>query len=205
METESRPQNTCGRFLLYIEASNTTPGGEVHFPLPGKERPMLVMTAPRTMRPRCPVCQPAAARRVSPAPRRRARRRRRSRRGPLALWLLALLLFAALAGFKSLAGAESGASAPAASPSSTVPALNGLFIPRAALLDNLPGQGSELLGGKTGYTSQAGLCLASLMEVDGQEYILVTTGAPGDHTTDPYHLLDALEVCDQLRSGILNA
>lgn len=167
----------------------------MHFPLPGKERPLLVMTTPRTMRPRCPVCQPAAARRVSPAP----------RRGPLALWLLALLLFAALAGFKSLAGAESGASAPAASPSSTVPALNGLFSPRAALLDNLPGQGSELLGGKTGYTSQAGLCLASLMEVDGQEYILVTTGAPGDHTTDPYHLLDALEVCDQLRSGILNA
>ena len=319
------------------------------------------MTTPRTMRPRCPVCQPAAARRVSPAPRRRARRRRRSRRGPLALWLLALLLFAALAGFKSLAGAESGASAPASSPSSTVPALNGLFSPRAALLDrssgrflagqamqeqappasltkimtvllaieslpdldqmvtvplrdllygamlpsgaeccltlarqvsgsesafveqmnrrakelglentrfanctglhdpdhyasaadlaqlldaalnneifrqvftsrsyttsptaqhpqgftmyssmfslldNLPGQGSELLGGKTGYTSQAGLCLASLMEVDGREYILVTTGAPGDHTTDPYHLLDALEVCDQLRSGILNA
>lgn len=342
------------------------------------------MTTPRTMRPRCPVCQPAAARRVSPAPRRRARRRRRSRRGPLALWLLALLLFAALAGFKSLAGAESGASAPASSPSSTVPSLNGLFSPRVALLDrssgrflagqamqeqappasltkimtvllaieslpdldqmvtvpaeifndlwaenaslagfspsetvplrdllygamlpsgaeccltlarqvsssesafveqmnrrakelglentrfanctglhdpdhyasaadlaqlldaalnneifrqvftsrsyttsptaqhpqgftmyssmfalldNLPGQGSELLGGKTGYTSQAGLCLASLMEVDGREYILVTTGAPGDHTTDPYHLLDALEVCDQLRSGILN-
>ena len=108
------------------------------------------MTTPRTMRPRCPVCPPAAARRVSPAPRRRARRRRRSRRGPLALWLLALLLFAALSGFKSLAGAESGASAPAASPSSTVPALNGLFSPRAALLDNLPGQGSELLGGKTG-------------------------------------------------------
>lgn len=125
------------------------------------------MTTPRTMRPRCPVCQPAAARRVSPAPRRRARRRRRSRRGPLALWLLALLLFAALSGFKSLAGAESGASAPAASPSSTVPALNGLFSPRAALLDNLPGQGSELLGGKTGYTSQAGLCLASSQGMKG--------------------------------------
>lgn len=98
------------------------------------------MTTPRTMRPRCPVCQPAAARRVSPAPRRRARRRRRSRRGPLALWLLALLLFAALAGFKSLAGAESGASAPASSPSSTVPSLNGLFSPRVALLDRSSGR-----------------------------------------------------------------
>ena len=203
METESRPQNTCGRFLLYIEASNTTPGGEVHFPLPGKERPL--MTTPRTMRPRCPVCQPAAARRVSPAPRRRARRRRRSRRGPRAE--------------KPVQSGHGGGRGSGRSRCTGFGA-GKRFEPcqcrqeqqgqqpqsqRAALLDNLPGQGSELLGGKTGYTSQAGLCLASLMEVDGQEYILVTTGAPGDHTTDPYHLLDALEVCDQLRSGILNA
>lgn len=343
------------------------------------------MTTPRTMRPRCPVCQPAAARRVSPAPRRRARRRRRSRRGPLALWLLALLLFAALAGLKALAGFEAGAPVPESAHSANIPALSGLFSPRAALLDRssgeliagqkintkappasltkimtvllaieslpdldqtvtvpaeifndlwaenaslagfspdetvplrdllygamlpsgaeccltlarqvsgseetfveqmnrraqelglentrfanctglhdpdhyasaadlarlldaalesetfrqvftsrsyttsptaqhpqgftmyssmfalldkLPGQGRALRDGKTGYTSQAGLCLASLIEEDGRESILVTTGAPGDHTTDPYHLLDALEVCDQLCSGILKA
>ena len=35
----------------------------------------------------------------------------------------------------------------------------------------------EILGGKTGYTKAAGLCLASLAKVEGQEYILVTAGA----------------------------
>jgi D-alanyl-D-alanine carboxypeptidase (penicillin-binding protein 5/6) len=35
-----------------------------------------------------------------------------------------------------------------------------------------------LLGGKTGYTPEAGQCLASLAEKDGQRYILVTAGAP---------------------------
>lgn len=341
------------------------------------------MTTPRTMRPRCPVCQHAAARRVSSSAHHRARRRRRSRRGPLVMWLLALLLFEVLAGLKALAGTEPGVPAQNPSHSTSMPALSGLFSPRAALLDrsngeiiagqamqekappasltkimtvllaietlpdldqtvtvpaeifndlwaenaslagfspnetvplrdllygamlpsgaeccltlarqvsgseggfveqmnrraeelglenthfanctgledpyhyasaadltrlldaalnnetfrqvftsrsyttastaqhpqgftmyssmfalldNLPGQGSELLGGKTGYTSQAGLCLASLMEVDGREYILVTTGAPGDHSTEAYHLLDALTVFDQLRSGAL--
>lgn len=337
------------------------------------------MTFSHSLRPRCPVCQPAVSRRVSPAPRRRARRRRRSRRGPLALWLLALLLFAALAWLKALPGSPPRGSAS----SSGLPALSGLSSPRAALLDRsdgsllagtnadveappasltkimtvllaieslpdldqmvtvpadifpdlwaenasltgfasgetvplrdllygallpsgaeccltlarqvsgsetafaeamnrradelglththfanctgleapehyasaadlarlldtalnnetfrqvftvrshtttptdahpqgftmysslftlldtLPGQGSELLGGKTGYTSQAGLCLASLIEANGREYILVTTGAPGDHSTEPYHLRDALTVCEQLRSGTL--
>ncbi len=52
--------------------------------------------------------------------------------------------------------------------------------------------GGHILGGKTGYTSDAGLCLASLAEKDGVEYILVTAGAQGDHHTDPYHIEDAL-------------
>ncbi|MDO3412827.1 serine hydrolase [Saccharibacillus sp. CPCC 101409] len=56
----------------------------------------------------------------------------------------------------------------------------------------------EILGGKTGYTSAAGLCLASLAVKDGKEYILVTTGAKGDHTTDPYHIEDALSVYTHL-------
>ena len=33
--------------------------------------------------------------------------------------------------------------------------------------------GGEILGGKTGYTEEAGLCLASLAQVNGREYILV--------------------------------
>lgn len=37
-----------------------------------------------------------------------------------------------------------------------------------------------LLGGKTGSTDEAGYCLASLAEVESQEYILVTAHAPRD-------------------------
>lgn len=72
-----------------------------------------------------------------------------------------------------------------------------------SLLDAIPGQGDALLGGKTGFTDEAGLCLASLIDENGREFILVTTGAPGDHSTDPNHLLDALKVCDQLHDGTL--
>ena len=35
----------------------------------------------------------------------------------------------------------------------------------------------RILGGKTGYTSDAGYCLASFAEIGGREYILVTVGA----------------------------
>ena len=58
--------------------------------------------------------------------------------------------------------------------------------------------GATLLGGKTGYTSQAGLCLASFALVNGREYILVTAGAEGNHYTEPLHLQDALNVYAQL-------
>ena len=65
---------------------------------------------------------------------------------------------------------------------------------RSSLFANTDGafSGGKILGGKTGYTSDAGLCLASLAEKDGVEYILVTAGAQGDHHTDPYHIEDAL-------------
>ena len=53
-------------------------------------------------------------------------------------------------------------------------------------LDSASIPGGEILGGKTGYTSEAGLCLASLALINGREYILVTAGAAGDHQTDPY-------------------
>lgn len=54
--------------------------------------------------------------------------------------------------------------------------------------------GGAILGGKTGYTDEAGLCLASLARVDGKEYLLVTAGAEGTAYTEPYHVLDALKV-----------
>lgn len=42
--------------------------------------------------------------------------------------------------------------------------------------------GGEILGGKTGYTSEAGHCLASFAQIYDREYILVTAGAAADAT-----------------------
>ena len=54
--------------------------------------------------------------------------------------------------------------------------------------------GGEILGGKTGYTSAAGLCLASLSKIDNQEYILVTAGAKGDSHSEQFNITDAIVV-----------
>lgn len=59
-------------------------------------------------------------------------------------------------------------------------------------------QDSYIQGGKTGFTSDAGLCLASLGEVNGKSYVLVTAHADGNHDTDPYHIMDAVSVYRQL-------
>ncbi|MBG9453209.1 D-Ala-D-Ala carboxypeptidase [Lysinibacillus sphaericus] len=56
----------------------------------------------------------------------------------------------------------------------------------------------EIIGGKTGYTEQAGLCLASLATINGEEYILVTVGAEGDSRTEQFNITDALAVYRQL-------
>lgn len=58
--------------------------------------------------------------------------------------------------------------------------------------------GGEIEGGKTGFTDEAGLCLASLAKVNGREYVLVTAGAEGSHETDPFHVEDARFVYNQL-------
>lgn len=61
-----------------------------------------------------------------------------------------------------------------------------------------------ILGGKTGYTDQAGLCLASLASIAGKEYILVTTGAPGTPQSEPLHIADALQIYGKIgRSNAL--
>lgn len=52
------------------------------------------------------------------------------------------------------------------------------------------------------YIEEAGLCLASLAEVDGKEYILVTAKANGTHQTEQFHILDAINVYSQI--GELN-
>ncbi|MGC7872685.1 D-alanyl-D-alanine carboxypeptidase family protein [Desulfosporosinus sp. SYSU MS00001] len=58
--------------------------------------------------------------------------------------------------------------------------------------------GGEILGGKTGYTDEAGLCLASLAKVGNQEYILISAGAKGDHQTEQYNITDALAVYNSI-------
>lgn len=60
-------------------------------------------------------------------------------------------------------------------------------------------QGGEILGGKTGYTDEAGLCLASLADVGGHRYILVTAHAKGSPETPPYHIEDAVDIYRQLK------
>ncbi len=51
---------------------------------------------------------------------------------------------------------------------------------------------SLIKGGKTGFTSKAGLCLASIGEKNGIEYILVTANGDVDEVNTPYNILDAL-------------
>lgn len=58
--------------------------------------------------------------------------------------------------------------------------------------------GGTILGGKTGYTSKAGLCLASLAQINDREYILITTGAQGNHSTEQYNITDAFLVYESL-------
>lgn len=70
----------------------------------------------------------------------------------------------------------------------------GLRSTLSSLMDTTYPDGVTLLGGKTGYTEEAGLCLASLTEKDGREYIAVTAGAPGSHETSPRHLEDAFRL-----------
>ena len=54
-------------------------------------------------------------------------------------------------------------------------------------------QNEYIYGSKTGFTTIAGFCLASIAHHDGVEYLLVTTGAP---TTNryPYHFVDAFAI-----------
>lgn len=71
--------------------------------------------------------------------------------------------------------------------STTFSYLEGITIP-----------GGDIIGGKTGYTTEAGQCLASLANIGGKEYILVTAGAAGDPKTENLHIQDAITVYSQI-------
>jgi D-alanyl-D-alanine carboxypeptidase (penicillin-binding protein 5/6) len=58
----------------------------------------------------------------------------------------------------------------------------------------------NILGGRTGFTSQAGQNLASFARVNGATYILVTSGAQtgGNHLTQALHIEDAFAMFEAL-------
>ena len=56
-----------------------------------------------------------------------------------------------------------------------------------------------ILGGKTGYTPEAGLCLATIADIRGKTYLLITAGACGDTSTAPFHVMDAVEVYSHIQ------
>ena len=55
-----------------------------------------------------------------------------------------------------------------------------------------------ILGGKTGYTPQAGLCLASFGEVNGIGYYVITAAANGNYRTKQNNILDSLSMYSML-------
>jgi len=59
----------------------------------------------------------------------------------------------------------------------------------------------RILGGRTGFTNQAGQNLASFAEVDGEIYILVTSGAQtnGNHLTQALHIEDAFTMFSKIQ------
>ena len=60
-----------------------------------------------------------------------------------------------------------------------------------------------LIGGKTGTTNEAGLCLASIAKANDVNYMLVTCRAPNDWST-PRHVMDAKTIYDYFISHYAN-
>ncbi|MBP5632790.1 MAG: D-alanyl-D-alanine carboxypeptidase [Clostridia bacterium] len=60
----------------------------------------------------------------------------------------------------------------------------------------------KVLGGKTGYTRQAGLCLITYAEYNGHRYVLVTAENEGNKNTERYHFIDAAYIYKILQEEI---
>jgi len=67
-------------------------------------------------------------------------------------------------------------------------------------MDSAEFDGGYIRGGRTGFTDQAGQCLASFANISGNTYILVTAGANarGNHLTRALHIDDALAVFEAI-------
>ncbi len=77
---------------------------------------------------------------------------------------------------------------------------DGVYL-KSTLFENMDNQSilnGEILGGKTGYTDEAGLCLASIAILNGKSYLLITTGAKGNHNSEQYNIDDAILVYNNL-------
>ena len=55
----------------------------------------------------------------------------------------------------------------------------------------------NIIGGKTGYTIEAKLCLATLAKTPIAEYILITLGAGDGDNSTAYHVMDAVKIYDE--------
>ena len=60
---------------------------------------------------------------------------------------------------------------------------------------------TAILGGKTGYTKAADLCLASQAKIGNETWLFVSAHAAGSAETKPYHILDAMNVYDALQQS----
>lgn len=58
--------------------------------------------------------------------------------------------------------------------------------------------GGEIIGGKTGYTDEAGHCLASAAKINNRIYILVTAGWAQNTDSTTYHISDAFLAYNQI-------
>lgn len=77
------------------------------------------------------------------------------------------------------------------------------YVPNQLVITNslftkLPGLDSPIIGGKTGYTPEAGLCLATIIEKEGKSFLFITTNAPSYIWTPPPHIEDALTAFEAL-------
>lgn len=55
----------------------------------------------------------------------------------------------------------------------------------------------QIIGGKTGYTKKAGLCLASLAEINGEEYLLILAGSKGDSESEQFNLIESRKLYEE--------
>ena len=73
--------------------------------------------------------------------------------------------------------------------------------------DEYPVMDEKVIGGKTGFTEEAGQSLATLAKIDGKYYTLITAGAGAQtsgagpdyiHLSEPFHIVDASLIYSQL-------